>query len=82
MPATATRPSRAGVTSVPGRRSRLLRLPGIALHPARLSTPPLRTAGSHQREQRPASWLELFGSGAAGPAMRHLPGIAMRQAEL
>ena len=73
MPATATRPGRAGVTSVPGRRSRLLRLPGIALHPARLSTPPLRTAGSHPREQRPASWLELFFD---------LPGTAMRQAEL
>ena len=73
MPATATRPGRARVTTVPGQRSRLLRLPGIALHPARLSTPPLRTAGSHQREQRPASWLELFFD---------LPGTAMRQAEL
>ena len=60
MPTTATRPGRAGVTSVPGRPSRLIRLAGIALPAARLSTPPLRTAGSHQREQRPASWLELF----------------------
>ena len=60
MPATAARPGRAEVTSVPGRRSRLIRLAGIALPAARLSTPPLRTVGSHQREQRPASWLELF----------------------
>ena len=47
MPATATRPGRAGVTSVPGLPSRLIRLAGIALPAARLSTPPLRTAGSH-----------------------------------
>ena len=73
MPATATRPGRARVSTVPGQRSRLIRLAGIALHPARLSTPPLRTAGSHQRDQRPASWLELFVD---------LPGTAMRQAGL
>ena len=60
MPATVTRPGRAGVTSIPGRRSRLIRLASIALPAARLGTPPLRTTGSHQREQRPASWLELF----------------------
>ena len=60
MPATAARPGRAGVTSVPGRRARLIWLAGIALPAARLSTPPLQTAGAHQREQRPASWLELF----------------------
>jgi low temperature requirement protein LtrA len=60
MPATAARPDRPGVTSVPGRRSRLIRLVGLAQPAARLGAPPLRTAGAHQQEQRPASWLELF----------------------
>ena len=60
MSATAARPGRAGVASAPSRRSRPIRLAGIALPRARLSAPPLRTVGSHQREQRADSWLELF----------------------
>src|SRR5271157_5347331 len=82
MPATATRPARAGVTSVPGRRSPLIRLASVALPAARLGTPPLRTAGAHQREQRPASWLELFFDLVFAGAIGQLAGALQDQPAL
>jgi low temperature requirement protein LtrA len=41
----------------PRRRTWMAR---ASLHPVRLSPPPLRTADGHHREERRASWLELF----------------------
>jgi low temperature requirement protein LtrA len=38
----------------------LTRLGHLASAPARLSAPPLRTADGHHRDERHASWLELF----------------------
>jgi low temperature requirement protein LtrA len=38
----------------------LTRLGRLASTPARLHPPPLRTAGGHHRDERHASWLELF----------------------
>jgi low temperature requirement protein LtrA len=39
---------------------RLARVRHLASAPARLSPPPLRTADGHHRDDRRASWLELF----------------------
>jgi low temperature requirement protein LtrA len=44
----------------PGRLSRLSRLGRLASTPARLHAPPLLTADGHDRDERHASWLELF----------------------
>src|SRR5271166_3180678 len=38
----------------------MTRLAHAAAVPVRLSPPPLRTADGHNREERRASWLELF----------------------
>jgi low temperature requirement protein LtrA len=38
----------------------LARVRYLASAPVRLSPPPLRTAGGHHRDERRASWLELF----------------------
>src|SRR6516162_8993185 len=52
------------------RQRRRLRIPAIRslsgpghpalAHPVHLKPPPLRTAGGHSRDERQASWLELF----------------------
>jgi low temperature requirement protein LtrA len=55
----------------PPRRSKLVRVP---LHPVRLRPPPLRTAGGHYREERRASWLELFFDLAFAGAVGQLAG--------
>ena len=60
MPAVAARPRPAtGQTHLPAARPfhGVIRL---AMAPARLSPPPLRTANGHYRDERRASWLELF----------------------
>jgi low temperature requirement protein LtrA len=44
------------------------------LHPVRLTPPPLRTAGGHYREERRASWLELFFDLAFAGAVGQLAG--------
>jgi low temperature requirement protein LtrA len=59
------------VTVSPPRRTKLARVP---LHPVRLSPPPLRTAGGHSREERRASWLELFFDLAFAGAVGQLAG--------
>jgi low temperature requirement protein LtrA len=46
----------------------------VALHPVRLTPPPLRTAGDHSREERRASWLELFFDLAFAGAVGELAG--------
>jgi low temperature requirement protein LtrA len=40
-------------------RSLMARIAAVPFHPV-VSPPPLRTAGGHDREERRASWLELF----------------------
>jgi low temperature requirement protein LtrA len=58
MPAE-TRPKRPGTGGSAGRS--LAGLPRPALrHPVHLKPPPLRTANGHYRDERYASWLELF----------------------
>ena len=58
MPAKAP-PKRHRMGIVPARA-----LPGLAhpahVHPVHLRPPPLRTANGHHRDERQASWLELF----------------------
>jgi low temperature requirement protein LtrA len=58
------------------------RLRRVAAAPVRLSPPPLRTANGHHRDERRASWLELFFdlvfAGAVGQlagALQEHPGI-------
>jgi low temperature requirement protein LtrA len=46
----------------------------VPRHPVRLSPPPLRTAGGHNREERRASWLELFFDLAFAGAVGQLAG--------
>ena len=80
MPAAATRARRAAApASAPGHThppaaglpSRLTRLAGA---PARVSPPPLRTADGHDRDERHASWLELFFDLAFAGAVGQLAG--------
>src|SRR5580693_9149083 len=55
----------------PRRRTWIAR---VSLHPVRLSPPPLRTADGHHREERRASWLELFFDLAFAGAVGQLAG--------
>src|SRR5580693_6409643 len=74
MPAATVRSGQyttGSVTVSPPRRTRMARVP---LHPVRLSPPPLRTAGGHHREERRASWLELFFDLAFAGAVGQLAG--------
>ena len=74
MPAATVRSGQytaRSVTVSPPRRTRMARVP---LHPVRLSPPPLRTAGGHYREERRASWLELFFDLAFAGAVGQLAG--------
>jgi low temperature requirement protein LtrA len=74
MPAATLRSGQyttGSVTVSPPRRTRMARVP---LHPVRLSPPPLRTAGGHYREERRASWLELFFDLAFAGAVGQLAG--------
>ena len=64
-------------------RALLAQLAAITLHPVRVSPPPLRTANGHDRDERRASWLELFFdlvfAGAVGQlagAFQEHPGLA------
>ena len=59
------------VTVSPPRRTGMSRVP---LHRVRLSPPPLRTDGGHSREERRASWLELFFDLAFAGAVAQLAG--------
>jgi low temperature requirement protein LtrA len=59
------------VTVSPPRRTGMARIP---LHPVRLTPPPLRTAGGHYREERRASWVELFFDLAFAGAVGQLAG--------
>ena len=81
MRATAPRPDRT--LAGPGMRAPLALLASVPLHPVRLSPPPLRTAAGHSRDERRASWLELFFdlvfAGAVGQlagALQDHPGLA------
>jgi low temperature requirement protein LtrA len=74
MPATTVRSSHYPAKSVavsPPRRTVMAKVP---LHPMRLTPPPLRTAGGHSREERRASWLELFFDLAFAGAVGQLAG--------
>ena len=74
MPAATVRPAPVTARSAtlsPPRRPRMARVP---LHPVRLSPPPLRTVGGHDREERRASWLELFFDLAFAGAVGQLAG--------
>ncbi len=74
MPAATVRSGQhttRSVTVSPPRRTRMARVP---LHPVRLSPPPLRTAGGHYREERRASWVELFFDLAFAGAVGQLAG--------
>jgi low temperature requirement protein LtrA len=64
MPATAVRPGSTGLA--PGH-------PG-GLHVAHLGSPALRTADGHDRDERRASWLELFFDLAFAGAVGQLAG--------
>jgi low temperature requirement protein LtrA len=46
----------------------------VPLRPLRISPPPLRTAGGHERDQRRASWVELFFDLAFAGAVNQLVG--------
>jgi low temperature requirement protein LtrA len=62
MPAAAAR-ARRSVTADQTRLRPARPLPGVvrlASAPVRLSPPPLRTADGHHRDERRASWLEVF----------------------
>src|SRR6516164_4526983 len=74
MPTATVRSCQQTATSVPVSppcRSETARVP---LHPVRLSPPPLRTASGHDREERRASWLELFFDLAFAGAVGQLAG--------
>ena len=75
MPAVTVRPALVTARSAtlsPPRRTKLARVP---LHPVRLRPPPLRTAGGHDREERRASWLELFFDLAFAGALQDHPSL-------
>jgi len=74
MPAVTVRSGQHTATSAtlsPPRRTGMARVP---LHAVRLSPPLLRTAGGHDREERRASWLELFFDLAFAGAVGQLAG--------
>ena len=61
----------------------LAQIATVTLHPVRINPPPLRTANGHDRDERRASWLELFFdlvfAGAVGQlagAFQERPGLA------
>jgi low temperature requirement protein LtrA len=62
MPAAATRARRSAADDRTRRRPArpLKTVVRLASAPVRISPPPLRTADGHHRDERRASWLELF----------------------
>src|SRR6516225_2515158 len=82
MPAVTTVRGDIAPVAMTRTQAVVARVAEIALHPVRLSPPPLRTADGHHREERRASWLELFFdlvfAGAVGQlagALQEHPGI-------
>ena len=74
MPAATVRSGQHTATSVPLSSPRRTGMARVPLHPVRLSPPPLRTASGHDREERRASWLELFFDLAFAGAVGQLAG--------
>jgi low temperature requirement protein LtrA len=74
MPAVTVRSGQQTATSVPVSPPRRTGMARVPLHPVRLSRPPLRTASGHDREERRASWLELFFDLAFAGAVGQLAG--------
>src|SRR5215467_9553030 len=74
MPAATVRSVQHTATSVPVSPPRRTGMARVPLHPVRLSPPPLRTASGHDREERRASWLELFFDLAFAGAVGQLAG--------
>jgi len=74
MPAATIRSGQHTATSVPVSRPRRTGKARVPLHPVRLSPPRLRTAGGHDREERHASWVELFFDLAFAGAVGQLAG--------
>jgi low temperature requirement protein LtrA len=74
MPAATVRSGQHTAGSVPVSPPRRTGTARVPLHPVRLSPPPLRTAGGHDREERRASWLELFFDLAFAGAVGQLAG--------
>ena len=74
MPATTVRAGQQTATSVPVSPPRRTGMARVPLHPVWLSPPPLRTASGHDREERRASWLELFFDLAFAGAVGQLAG--------
>src|SRR5215469_5967865 len=74
MPAATVRSVQQTARSVPASPPRRTGMARFPLYPVRLSPPPLRTASGHDREERRASWLELFFDLAFAGAVGQLAG--------
>src|SRR5215469_10241232 len=74
MPAVTTIRGDTAPVAVTRIRAVAARVAEMAVHPVRLSPPPLRTADGHDLEERRASWLELFFDLAFAGAVGQLAG--------